>query len=225
VNERDGNNRRHRRSGRRYGRGGGQDSGFSEGRDFRETQNREETGKGDFILKGEWAGPKGGMPKGGSGIPKDPGAASKDAADLPKEKFWKRKRDRFRTTAAPRYDKSGAFDRLRWTAPKLNTDPIPVSNCAFCGKPITDLHAALTDRKTGEPVHFDCVISELAEHETLGDGDVISYIGGGRFGVVHFNNSGRGETGAFTIKRIVEWEDKENRAEWRGVIADHYSVT
>jgi hypothetical protein len=162
------------------------------------------------------------MPKGGSPVPRDP-ALPKDAAALPKDKFWKRKRDRFRA-AAPRYDKSGV-DRPRWTAPKLNTDPIPVSNCAFCGKPITDLHAALTDEKTGEPVHFDCVIAGLAEHETLGAGDAISYIGGGRFGVVHFNNPGRGETGGFTIKKIVEWEDKENRAEWRGVIADHYSVT
>jgi hypothetical protein len=161
------------------------------------------------------------MPKGGSPASRDP-ALPKDT-DLPKDRFWKRKRDRFRT-AAPRYDKGGV-DRPRWTAPKLNTDPIPVSNCAFCGKPITDLHAALRDEKTGEPVHFDCVIAGLAEHETLGEGDAITYIGGGRFGVVHFNNPGRGETGSFTIKKIVEWEDKENRAEWRGVIADHYSVT
>jgi hypothetical protein len=144
-----------------------------------------------------------------------------------KDKFWKRKRDRSRPAAsAPRYDKNGVlYERLHWTAPKLNTDPIPVSVCACCGKPITDLHAALTDKKTGEPVHFDCAISELAKYETLGDGDTISYIGGGRFGLVHFNNSGRGETGTFTIKKIFEWEDKENRAAWRGVIADHYSVT
>jgi hypothetical protein len=64
------------------------------------------------------------------------------------------------------------------------------------------------------------------EQETPEQGDVVSYIGGGRFGIVHFNEPAeKREKGAFTIKKILEWEDKENRAEWRGFIADHYSVT
>jgi hypothetical protein len=88
------------------------------------------------------------------------------------------------------------------------------------------MYAALTDVGSGEPIHFDCVIAELAEHETLEEGDRISYIGGGRFGIVHFANpDSRRDAGNFTIKKIIEWENKENRAEWRGVIADHYSIT
>jgi hypothetical protein len=84
----------------------------------------------------------------------------------------------------------------------------------------------LTDKQTGNPIHFDCVVAELSKHENLEEGDVLSYIGGGRFGIVHFNHSGRrGETGGFTVKKILEWEDKENRAEWRNLIADHYSIT
>ena len=115
-------------------------------------------------------------------------------------------------------------ERLRWAAPELNTDPLPVLSCSRCGQSITDLHAAMADKKNGEPVHFDCVMTELAEQETLEAGEVLSYIGGGRFGIVHFG-SGRGEGGVFSIKKIFEWEDKEKQTEWRGIIADHYSVT
>ena len=135
-------------------------------------------------------------------------------------------RSRNRQGARPvRYDKNGVpYERLRWTAPALNTDPMPAPECARCGKPIADLHAALTDRNGGV-VHFDCVMAELTERESLETGDALSYIGGGRFGIVRFDNPGRGEAGRFTIKKILEWEDKENRADWRGTVADHYSIT
>jgi len=132
-----------------------------------------------------------------------------------------------RSPAPVKYDKNGIpYERPRWIAPKLNTDPMPVPICARCGKPITDLYAALTDVHAGGAVHFDCVMVELAKREILEEGDTLSYVGGGRFGIVHFANSGekRGQK-AFTIKKVFEWEDKEKRAEWRDVIADHYSIT
>ncbi|MDR2028362.1 MAG: hypothetical protein LBP93_02350 [Treponema sp.] len=132
----------------------------------------------------------------------------------------------------PRYDKNRGliYDRPKWTAPKLSTDPIPAPDCPYCGKPIRDLSAAFSDRSSGAAVHFDCVIARLAENEILQKGDAITYIGGGRFGIVHFNNpsdfQGRSsDPRKFTIKKIFEWEDKENRAEWRKSIADHYSLT
>ncbi|MDR2072055.1 MAG: hypothetical protein LBP60_01290 [Spirochaetaceae bacterium] len=137
------------------------------------------------------------------------------------------KRQGGKSRGDPRFYKRVAlYDRPRWTAPKLNTDPLPTPGCDICGQPITDMHTALTDKKTGNPVHFDCVMAELMAQETPEKGDVLSYIGGGRFGIVHFNSSGeKKEHGAFTIKKILEWEDKENRAEWRAFIADHYSLT
>jgi hypothetical protein len=67
------------------------------------------------------------------------------------------------------------------------------------------------------------VIAKLGEHEFLEKGEAIAYIGGGRFGVVCFNHTPNSQN--FTIKRILEWENKENRAEWRKTIADHYSIT
>lgn len=130
-----------------------------------------------------------------------------------------------RSGEAPRSEKSrgGFHERLRWTAPLLSTEPLPVPDCPYCGKPIKDLSAAISDRNTGEPVHFDCVLSRISEGEALEEGEVVSYIGGGRFGVVYFANPR--DPRNFTIKKILEWEDKENRASWRQSVSDHYSVT
>jgi hypothetical protein len=124
-----------------------------------------------------------------------------------------------------RFDKTRGImvDRPKWVPPAVSTEPIPVLDCPYCGKPIKDLSAALTDKATGEAVHFDCVIARLAESEKLEQGDAVTYIGGGRFGVVHFTNPN--DTRGFSIKKIFEWEDKENRAEWRKSLADHFSIT
>ncbi|GHU53681.1 hypothetical protein FACS189496_5190 [Bacilli bacterium] len=114
------------------------------------------------------------------------------------------------------------LDRPKWVPPQLSTAPIASPDCPYCGKPIEDMSTALTDKNSGEPVHFDCVIARLAEGEILEPGDALTYIGGGRFGVVQFSNPQ--DTKNFKIKKIVEWENKENRADWRKDISDHYSV-
>ncbi|MDR2020177.1 MAG: hypothetical protein LBQ14_05350 [Treponema sp.] len=126
---------------------------------------------------------------------------------------------------APRYDVSRGviYERLKWTPPKMSTEPILSPDCPYCGKPIKDMSTALTDKNSGVPAHFDCVIAKIGEHESLEKGEAIAYIGGGRFGVVCFNHPQNSP--AFTIKKIFEWEDKDNRAEWRKTIADHYSIT
>jgi hypothetical protein len=136
-----------------------------------------------------------------------------------------------------RYDKNGViYERLRWIPPELNTDPIPEPLCAWCGEPIKDVGTAIEDKVSGGPVHFDCIISRLSENENLEKGEVISYIGGGRFGIVRFRETRAEvktfrrddgeETGrVFSIRKIFELEDKERRADWRGSIADHYSMT
>jgi hypothetical protein len=114
------------------------------------------------------------------------------------------------------------FDRPKWVPPQMSAEPIPQADCPYCGKPIRDISAAIADKNSGVPVHFDCVIARLAEGEMLEPGDAVTYIGGGRFGVVQFPNPQ--DTRNFKIKKIFEWEDKENRADWRRNISDHYSV-
>ncbi|GHV63044.1 hypothetical protein AGMMS49587_11770 [Spirochaetia bacterium] len=123
-----------------------------------------------------------------------------------------------------RYEKAPKvwLDRPKWVPPELSTEPIPSPDCPYCGKPINDMSMAITDKGSGAPVHFDCVIARLAEGEILEPGDAVTYIGGGRFGVVQFPNPQ--DTQNFKIKKIVEWEDKESRADWRKDISDHYSV-
>jgi hypothetical protein len=117
--------------------------------------------------------------------------------------------------------KSKNSDRPRWTPPKLSTEPLPAPGCPYCGKPIKDISLAISDKNSGEAVHFDCVIARLNQGENLEPGDTISYLGGGRFGVVHVSSNNHG----FSIKKVFEWENKENRAEWRQAVSDHFSVT
>ncbi|GHV50479.1 hypothetical protein AGMMS49579_04120 [Spirochaetia bacterium] len=114
------------------------------------------------------------------------------------------------------------LDRPKWVPPQLSTEPIPSPDCPYCGKPIQDMSTAITDKSSALPVHFDCVIARLAEGEMLEPGDAVTYIGGGRFGVVQFLNPS--DSRNFKIKKIVEWENKENRADWRKDIGDHYSI-
>ena len=146
-------------------------------------------------------------------------------------------------------DRLSYHERPKWIPPKTNTDPLPVSECPWCGKPIRDMSSAIADKDTGTPVHFDCVTARIAFGERLEKGDSIAYIGGGRFGIVSLGGSavphrsanmdynGRDGTAenqdkssspssrSFTIKKIIEWENKDTRAEWRSVICDHFSVT
>jgi hypothetical protein len=149
-----------------------------------------------------------------------------------------------------RGDRVSFAERPKWIPPKANAEPLPVSECLWCGKPIRDISSAISDKDTGAPVHFDCVAARIAFGEKLEKGDSVAYIGAGRFGIVSFGstgaplryspdvsqNTGKSEKPSevkdyplsnrgFTIKKIIEWENKDKRAEWRSVICDHYSVT
>jgi len=119
-----------------------------------------------------------------------------------------------------RGDKTPHPDRPKWIPPKVNNDPLPVPDCLYCGKPIQDISQAISDKDTGVPVHFDCVVNRIAGGENLEKEDSVTYIGGGRFGIVSF--SGKTE---FMIKKVIEWENKDKRAEWRSEICEHYMIT
>ena len=155
----------------------------------------------------------------------------------------------------PRGDRVSYYERPKWIPPKVNTEPLPVSDCPWCGKPIRDMFSAIADKDTGYPVHFDCVTARIAFAERLEKGDIVAYIGGGRFAIVSFDSTGSSSSGdkqgvlpaelhggpdnmqlrasltavtagrSFVIKKIIEWENKDKRAEWRSAICDHYSVT
>jgi hypothetical protein len=114
-------------------------------------------------------------------------------------------------------------DRPRWTAPKLPANPITTPDCPRCEKPIMDITTAISDKDTGLPVHFDCILEIISRMETLETNDCICYIGGGRFGIVHYNNPP--DTRDFTIRKILEWEAKDSISQWRLPISEYYSIT
>jgi len=120
-----------------------------------------------------------------------------------------------------------SVDRPKWIQPKPPALSLPSVACIWCEKPIKDFSTALSDPETGKSVHFDCAIGRIAEREKLrgglAEGDAIGYIGGGRFGVLHFDNPQN--TRKFKIKKVFEWEDKETRSDWRVALCEHFSVT
>jgi hypothetical protein len=122
-----------------------------------------------------------------------------------------------------KHEKNRLNERLRWTAPVPPSNPAASPDCPWCGKQITDLTAAITDKESGLPVHFDCVVGRIAAMETLDPNDSVSYIGGGRCGILHYNNPP--DTRDFVIKKIVEWEIKETNTKWRRPFSEYFSVT
>ena len=93
--------------------------------------------------------------------------------------------------------------------------------CAKCDQPITEIASSLSDKKTGAPIHFECALNEVQAGETLGENEKIAYIGQGRFGVLYFENPR--DQRKFTIKKIIEWEDREKTSEWRDELSGLYS--
>jgi len=125
-----------------------------------------------------------------------------------------------------RFEKSRVnnnHDRLQWTAPVQPANPIFSPDCPWCGKQIKDITIAINDKETGSPVHFDCVIARISEIENLDASDGICYIGGGRFGIVRYNNPP--DTRDFTIRKVYEWEVKDQIIEWRRPISEYFSLT
>ena len=101
-------------------------------------------------------------------------------------------------------------------SPQLDTP-----TCPHCKQPIHDLPSALADKATGEPMHFDCVLEIINKQEKLGTNEKITYIGQGRFAVAYFENPH--DLRHFTIRRIIEWEERDKQFEWRNNIANLYS--
>ena len=63
-----------------------------------------------------------------------------------------------------------------------------VTICEICEQPITDISSAILNKNSKNPVHFDCVLSRLAQTEKIGPNDRITYIGNGNFAILHFEN-------------------------------------
>jgi len=118
--------------------------------------------------------------------------------------------------------KKPAAEKSKWQPPELPQTPIPRPLCPLCGKPIEDLASAINDKASGQAAHFDCVRAKISKAEVLKEDETISYIGGGRFGVLDTNPNNKRY---LKIKKVIEWEAPGSRDGWRDDIADHFSLT
>jgi hypothetical protein len=124
---------------------------------------------------------------------------------------------------------SSFVSRQKWQPPAKPEEPIPHLVCAHCGKDISELTSAISEfvLKDGiieAPVyHFECALLRVKERERaeFEPGDVLSYMGGGRFGIIRFDKYGK----HFSVKKIIKWEQSPERAPWRKLIAEYFSRT
>lgn len=97
------------------------------------------------------------------------------------------------------------------------------SVCPICSKVIEDLTSSLSDKNTGEPVHFDCAWNQACKDITLKENEKFTYIGQGRFAVLYFPDIR--DTRHFKIQKIVEWERSDSVPQWRTEISNLFSQT
>lgn len=93
--------------------------------------------------------------------------------------------------------------------------------CAKCGQQIIDVSTAMADRATGAPVHFDCALDEVKAGEKLSENERVTYIGQGKFAVLHFDNIR--DLRHFKIVKTIEWEPRDSVYDWRSEMAGVYS--
>ena len=88
--------------------------------------------------------------------------------------------------------------------------------CPICNQSVKFLLTAISFGEENKPAHFDCVLKMLAEKESLGPREKISYIGNGNFAVVS-GKSGK----VLNIRKIIEFEGRESKGEWRKRLSYH----
>lgn len=86
-------------------------------------------------------------------------------------------------------------------------------DCCMCGKSIRDIYSSILHKDSGLPAHFDCIMKELSTQEEIGEGERLSYLGSGIFGIIR--QSPQGQPQSLTIRKKILYEDKEKAAVWR----------
>jgi hypothetical protein len=93
--------------------------------------------------------------------------------------------------------------------------------CPYCNKMITDIHTAIADKLTEEPVHFECIIERIVEQEEVSKDEKVTYLGGGSFGIVqHRNTKSRVP---FFIRKRIQYEGKDKPIKWRKEVSRRIS--
>lgn len=93
--------------------------------------------------------------------------------------------------------------------------------CSKCGKPITDMASSMASKNGSAPMHFECAMEQVSCNEKLEQNEKIAYIGQGRFAVLSYENIR--DQRHFKIKKIIEWESRDAKPEWRSEISNLFS--
>lgn len=75
--------------------------------------------------------------------------------------------------------------------------------CSICGKGIDAIASAISE-PDGSYSHFDCVIQKIKEQYHVEEGQKVSYLGRGVFGIIEMKD------GAFTILDRINYESPES---------------
>lgn len=82
--------------------------------------------------------------------------------------------------------------------------------CPICNQSVKFMLTAISVGEEKKPAHFDCVLKQISDSEEIGAKEKIIYIGNGKFAVVN------GKTGKdLSIRKTIQYEEKENAGEWR----------
>ena len=111
------------------------------------------------------------------------------------------------------FQKKDVYSKIEW----------PSAICEKCGKEIKDLNTALSDKNTGNPIHFDCILEFIKNTEEIKENEEVIYIGNGNFAIVTFENPKTRKN--FKIIKSIEWELKNENHQWKDEIKKLASST
>ncbi|MBN1524488.1 MAG: hypothetical protein JW904_08400 [Spirochaetales bacterium] len=117
------------------------------------------------------------------------------------------RRNRFRDR------RRGDRSRRKRVEGSSNNSNLPLLKCAVCDREIRDLSSAICQKGTGQPIHFDCIIKNISETETISSHERVCYLGKGSFGIVRFQRMGG--IIPFVIRKRIQYEEFEDTPEWR----------
>ena len=80
----------------------------------------------------------------------------------------------------------------------------PHVTCQYCGTEIDGIASALSTPEGGF-AHFDCVLDSITQAEHLAEGQKVSYLGSGNFGIV-----GKDEEGKLAIIKRIPFESADS---------------
>jgi hypothetical protein len=104
-------------------------------------------------------------------------------------------------------------------APEPKTPP---PTCPICEKPVYEIYSAITEKESGLPAHFDCIITRLIEQEKPGPTERVIYLGAGSFALIDVGPNPN--MTKFTIKKRIQYEEKDKKSEWRKPLAGKSQV-